>query len=129
VRARHKGTDHQHDARGEGMKELDHATMDHSKMDHGGMDHSRMDHSQMNHGQMDHSKMGHTGHAAMHGGTNRSMFGIVTIAVCHCGSGCLIGDIIGEWIVFGTNASINGRGIWVEYLLGKSQNQPTRQIL
>jgi len=113
--AGHKGMNHQPDAHGGGMKE----------MDHSGMDHSMMDHSQMDHGQMDHSKMGHVGHAAMHGGANRSMFAVVTIAVCHCGSGCLLGDIVGEWIVFGTNASINRRGIWVEFLLGTSQNQPT----
>jgi hypothetical protein len=113
--AGHKGMNHQPEAHGSGMKE----------MDHSGMDHSMMDHSQMDHSQMDHSKMGHTGHAAMHGGANRSMFAIVTIAVCHCGSGCLLGDIVGEWIVFGTNVSINGRGIWVEFLLGKSRNQQT----
>jgi len=45
------------------------------------------------------------------------MFATITIAVCHCGAGCLLGDLIGEWIVFATNATINGKGLWVEWLL------------
>lgn len=102
--------------------------IDHSAMDHGmnhGMDHSEMDHSKMEHGMnhdsMDHSKMthseGHLSHAQMHGGGNLPIFVVVTIAVCHCGAGCLLGDIVGEWIVFGTGAKIRGREIWVEFLL------------
>lgn len=46
------------------------------------------------------------------------MFATVTIAVCHCGAGCVIGDIIGEWIVYGAGVTINGRSLWPEYLIG-----------
>lgn len=47
------------------------------------------------------------------------MFATVTVAVCHCGAGCVIGDIIGEWIVYGTAVSINGRSLWPAYLIGE----------
>lgn len=46
------------------------------------------------------------------------MFATVTVAVCHCGAGCLLGDIVGEWLVYGTDATINGRHLWVSYLVG-----------
>jgi hypothetical protein len=47
------------------------------------------------------------------------MFATITVAVCHCGAGCVLGDIVGEWLVYGTGATINGRMLWVEYLVGK----------
>jgi len=84
-----------------------------------GHDHDKMQHETMDHQGMHHSAKGsHISHAQMHGGANVPVFAVVTIAVCHCGTGCLLGDLIGEWIVFGTNAAINGRSIWVEFLLG-----------
>lgn len=46
------------------------------------------------------------------------MFATVTVAVCHCGAGCLLGDIVEEWLVYGTDATINGRHLWVSYLVG-----------
>ncbi|KAK3115343.1 hypothetical protein LTR53_005428 [Teratosphaeriaceae sp. CCFEE 6253] len=55
--------------------------------------------------------------AIITGGTERPMFATVTVAVCHCGAGCVLGDIIGGWIVYGANATINGRTLWVEYLI------------
>ncbi|KAK5149850.1 hypothetical protein LTS14_010565 [Recurvomyces mirabilis] len=58
---------------------------------------------------------GHHNHS--HGSGERPMFATVTVAVCHCGAGCVIGDIIGEWLVYGTNATINGRTLWPEYLI------------
>ncbi len=60
---------------------------------------------------------GHNMHAHMHGGADLPMFANVTIAVCHCGAGCVLGDVIGEWIVYGTGAAINGRSIWPEWLI------------
>jgi len=57
-------------------------------------------------------------HAHMHGGGDLPMFANVTIAVCHCGAGCVLGDLIGEWIVYGSGATINGQDIWVEWLIG-----------
>jgi len=61
---------------------------------------------------------GHGGHAHMHGGGDLPMFANVTIAVCHCGAGCVLGDLIGEWIVYGSGAMISGRDIWPEWLIG-----------
>lgn len=46
------------------------------------------------------------------------MFATVTVAVCHCGAGCLLGDIVGEWLVYGTHATINGHHLWVSFLVG-----------
>lgn len=60
---------------------------------------------------------GHHNHS--HGSGERPVFATVTVAVCHCGAGCVIGDIIGEWLVYGTNATINGRTLWPEYLIGE----------
>ena len=46
------------------------------------------------------------------------MFATVTVGVCHCGAGCLLGDIVGEWLVYGTGAQIRGRMLWAEFLIG-----------
>lgn len=56
-----------------------------------------------------------------HHGSDRPMFATVTIGVCHCGAGCVLGDIVGEWLVYGTNAGIGSppRLLWTEYLVGK----------
>lgn len=58
-------------------------------------------------------------HCASHmGSSSRPMFATVTVAVCHCGAGCLLGDIVGEWLVYGTDAKINGHHLWVAFLVG-----------
>ena len=54
-----------------------------------------------------------------HHSPERPMFATITVAVCHCGAGCVLGDIIGEWLVYGTGAKINGKLLWVEFLVGK----------
>lgn len=61
----------------------------------------------------------HCHHGNSHNESERHMFATITVAVCHCGAGCVLGDIIGEWLVFGTMATINGRTLWPEYLIGK----------
>ncbi|OCL11631.1 hypothetical protein AOQ84DRAFT_183488 [Glonium stellatum] len=73
---------------------------------------------------IDHSMDGHgmSGHGIdsrhnMHDMENRPMFATVTIGVCHCGAGCVLGDIVGEWLVYGTGAAINGRSLWPAYLI------------
>lgn len=48
---------------------------------------------------------------------DRPMWTTVMIGVSHCGAGCVLGDIVGEWLVYGTGANINGNGIWVEILV------------
>ena len=40
----------------------------------------------------------------------------VAIGVCHCGAGCTLGDIVGEWIIFATGASLAGATLWPEYI-------------
>lgn len=61
-------------------------------------------------------------HHACHESSERPMFATVTVGVCHCGAGCLLGDIVGEWLVYGTGARINGRSIWAEWLIGACGN-------
>lgn len=53
-----------------------------------------------------------------HGSGERPMFATITVAVCHCGAGCVLGDIVGEWLVYGTGIAINGQMLWAEYLIG-----------
>merc|ERR1712227_1071718 len=47
------------------------------------------------------------------------MFATVTVGVCHCGAGCVLGDIVGEWLVYGTNAAFGSppRLLWAEMLV------------
>ena len=67
-------------------------------------EHDMSSHAHMNHGMTD----------------DRPMFATITVAVCHCGAGCLLGDIVGEWLVYGAGITINGRDLWAEYLIGRS---------
>lgn len=62
----------------------------------------------------------HEGHEGHHG-SDRPMFATVTIGVCHCGAGCVLGDVVGEWLVYGTHAAFGSppRLLWAEYLVGK----------
>jgi hypothetical protein len=41
----------------------------------------------------------------------------VADAVSHCGAGCTLGDIIGEWIVFATGWTIAGATLYAELIL------------
>lgn len=86
---------------------------------HGGHEHNHDGHKGDVEGHEQHER--HDGLAHHHGG-GRSMFATVTIGVCHCGAGCVLGDIIGEWIVYGTGATLGNppRDLWVNYLVGKS---------
>lgn len=89
----------------------------------------------MDHGihQMDHDKLAepetnpeHT----MPPHKNRTPFSIsVALSVCHCGAGCVLGDIIGEWIVYATNVQIKGRSLWPEMLLGSKTLLPEKSAL
>jgi len=60
-----------------------------------------------------HSSIDHASHAS----SERPMFATVTVGVCHCGAGCLLGDIVGEWLVYATGAEINSRSIWPAWLI------------
>ena len=54
-----------------------------------------------------------------HDVSSRPMFATVTVGVCHCGAGCVLGDIVGEWLVYGTDAAIGSppRLLWTEFLV------------
>ena len=39
------------------------------------------------------------------------------VSATHCGAGCALGDVIGEWIVFAGSLTILGSGLWPGYLL------------
>lgn len=58
----------------------------------------------------------HVEEHACHSST-RPFWATVTSGVFHCGAGCVLGDIVGEWIVYGTGATISGRMIWPELLI------------
>ena len=40
------------------------------------------------------------------------MLATVAVAVSHCGAGCVLGDVAGEWIVHSTGFTINGQELW-----------------
>ena len=41
----------------------------------------------------------------------------VAVAVTHCGAGCTLGDIIGEWLVFAFGWSLFGNVLYAEYFV------------
>lgn len=52
-----------------------------------------------------------------HHSSSRPMYATVLVGVSHCGAGCVLGDLVGEWLVYSTNTTINGQTIWVELLV------------
>jgi|SRR5215468_1939830 len=40
----------------------------------------------------------------------------VGISDTHCGAGCALGDVIGEWVLFALGATIAGAALWPEYM-------------
>jgi hypothetical protein len=91
-----------------------HQSMDpemHQNMEHGmqGMQHHQMEKPdpEMNaaHNMSDHK-------------SGTPLYISVALSVCHCGAGCVLGDIVGEWIVYATDVQINGRSLWPEMLIG-----------
>jgi hypothetical protein len=41
----------------------------------------------------------------------------VFISASHCGAGCAVGDLIGEWVIFALALTIAGVTLWPEYLI------------
>ncbi len=41
----------------------------------------------------------------------------VGISDTHCGAGCTLGDVIGEWVLFAIGATIAGVALWPEYIV------------
>lgn len=105
------------------MNDEMHQTMDHEmpNMDH--EMHQNMDHGmhEMQHHQMEKpdAEMNVAHNMSDHkGGT--PFYISVALSVCHCGAGCVLGDIVGEWIVYATGVQINGRSLWPEMLIGST---------
>ncbi|WP_225813568.1 DUF4396 domain-containing protein [Streptomyces spinosus] len=42
---------------------------------------------------------------------------VMSKAVSHCGAGCTLGDIVGEWIVFATGLTIAGKSLYADFVL------------
>jgi hypothetical protein len=51
------------------------------------------------------------------GGPPRPLWATILVGVSHCGAGCVLGDLVGEWLVFGTGVMIRGQGLWPELLI------------
>lgn len=49
-------------------------------------------------------------------GQRRRLVAGVALSVTHCGAGCVLGDIIAEFIVFAVGATIAGRALYAEYV-------------
>ena len=41
----------------------------------------------------------------------------VGISDTHCGAGCTLGDVIGEWVLFAIGTTIAGVALWPEYIV------------
>jgi hypothetical protein len=41
----------------------------------------------------------------------------VAVSATHCGAGCTLGDILGEWVVFAGSLTIAGAALWPAYML------------
>lgn len=54
-----------------------------------------------------------------HMNADRPLFATITIATCHCGAGCVLGDIIGEWLVYSSGARIGGSMLYASFVVGK----------
>lgn len=57
-------------------------------------------------------------------GADRPIFATVTIATCHCGAGCVLGDIVGEWLVDALGLTIGGSMLFAAFVVGKSALTP-----
>ncbi|OAP57229.1 hypothetical protein AYL99_07967 [Fonsecaea erecta] len=57
----------------------------------------------------------HHEHAHMH--ADLPMFATVTIATCHCGAGCVLGDLVGEWLIYAFEVTIGGRMLYAAFIV------------
>jgi hypothetical protein len=58
-----------------------------------------------------------SGHHMHDMGGDRPFWATVFIGVSHCGAGCVLGDLVGEWLIYGTGAMIRGHDIWPALLV------------
>lgn len=50
-------------------------------------------------------------------GSTKPVWQQVAVAVTHCGAGCTLGDIIGEWLVYGSGWTFFGEKLYAELLV------------
>jgi hypothetical protein len=50
-------------------------------------------------------------------GQNKSLWQTVSLATTHCGSGCTLGDICAEWIIFAAPFALFGRKLFASWAL------------
>ena len=50
-------------------------------------------------------------------GSKKPMSEMVFVSATHCGAGCMLGDIVGEWVVFLGGLSIAGAFLWSYYIV------------
>jgi hypothetical protein len=41
----------------------------------------------------------------------------IAVSASHCGAGCALGDVAGEWVVFAGSISVGGAALWAGYML------------
>ncbi len=56
------------------------------------------------------------GRAAAHSEPVRPGWASMAIEVSHCGSGCTVGDLISEWVIYAFALAIAGRALFAEYV-------------
>jgi hypothetical protein len=61
--------------------------------------------------------LGRKSTAKMEKEAGKPFWEIVAVAATHCGGGCTLGDVVGEWVVYWSAWTIAGAAIWPEYLL------------
>jgi hypothetical protein len=57
-----------------------------------------------------------TGHPPSSGKQGKPRWAVMATEVSHCGSGCVLGDVISEFVIFALALTIAGTALWAEYL-------------
>ncbi|KIW87474.1 uncharacterized protein Z519_11797 [Cladophialophora bantiana CBS 173.52] len=102
------------DATGEQYPSGGQMALDHHDADGAVAESSHQSHGVGHDGEADqHNK--HQHHSHMH--ADLPMFATVTIATCHCGAGCVLGDLVGEWLISSLEMTIGGRMLYAAFVV------------
>ncbi|KIW34107.1 uncharacterized protein PV07_00905 [Cladophialophora immunda] len=52
-----------------------------------------------------------------HTQANLPMFATVAIATCHCGAGCVLGDLVGEWLIYTFEVVVGGKMLYAAFII------------
>jgi hypothetical protein len=58
----------------------------------------------------------HTGDEPPPGTRGKPRWAVMATEVSHCGSGCVLGDVISEFVIFALALTIAGTALWAEYI-------------